>query len=55
MDQEKAIGKRSGEHEAGFETPPIDWEAAAAVRPSKLKGKGLTWMVTFVAGTGVSG
>lgn len=57
-DHEKpAIAKRSGEHhehEAGFETPPIDWETAATLRPSKLKGNGLTWMVTFVAGTGVS-
>lgn len=41
-----------GEHEAGFETPPIDWEAAARFRPSTLKGNGLTYMVTFVAGTG---
>jgi hypothetical protein len=53
---EEKLAKRGrgsfGEHEAGFETPPVDWEEAARFRPSKLKGNGLTYMVTFVAGTG---
>lgn len=47
--------KTSGEdHDSESETPPIDYEEAAAMAPSRLKGKALTFMVTFVAGTGVS-
>lgn len=39
----------------GVTTPDIDYDKAAAYKPSKLHGKGLGFMVTFVAGTGVSG
>lgn len=38
----------------GVTTPDIDYEKAASFKPSKLHGKGLGFMVTFVAGTGVS-
>lgn len=38
----------------GVRTPDIDYEAAAQYKPSKLHGKGLGFMITFVAGTGVS-
>lgn len=38
----------------GVTTPDIDFEKAASFKPSKLHGKGLGFMITFVAGTGVS-
>lgn len=47
------LAKKVSRHEAGFETPPIDLEEAAQLRPTKLRGKALNFMVTFVAGTGV--
>jgi len=34
--------------------PDVDLVAAAAIKPSRLRGKHLMFMVTFVAGTGVS-
>ncbi|WOO81318.1 Sugar transporter STL1 [Vanrija pseudolonga] len=46
------LAKKVSRHEAGFETPPIDLEEAALLRPTKLRGKALNFMVTFVAGTG---
>lgn len=32
----------------------IDTQRASEIKPSKLSGRKLNWMVTFVAGTGVS-
>jgi hypothetical protein len=40
--------KRNGE------MPDVDLAAAAALKPSRLRGRSLMFMVTFVAGTGVS-
>lgn len=37
---------------AASSTDSVDLEEAASLRPTKLRGKALTWMVTFVAGTG---
>jgi hypothetical protein len=34
--------------------PPVDWDKAENIQPSRLRGKGLTFMVTVIAGTGVS-
>jgi hypothetical protein len=34
--------------------PEVDLEFAATIKPSRLRGKSLMFMVTFVAGTGVS-
>jgi len=34
--------------------PDVDLVAAAAIKPSRLRGRNLMFMVTFVAGTGVS-
>jgi hypothetical protein len=34
--------------------PDVDLVAAAAIKPSRLRGRSLMFMVTFVAGTGVS-
>ena len=39
--------KRNGE------MPDVDLAAAAALKPSRLRGRNLMFMVTFVAGTGV--
>lgn len=36
-----------------FHPPKVDTTRAAEIRPSKLHGKALRLMVTFVAGTGV--
>lgn len=33
--------------------PEVDLEYAATIKPSRLKGRNLMFMVTFVAGTGV--
>lgn len=33
--------------------PEVDLEYAATIKPSRLRGKHLMFMVTFVAGTGV--
>jgi hypothetical protein len=35
------------------EMPVVDLEYAATIKPSRLRGKHLMFMVTFVAGTGV--
>lgn len=35
--------------------PTVDWDRAATIKPSRLRGKGLMVMVTVIAGTGVSG
>jgi hypothetical protein len=37
-----------------FEVPKVDMARAASIRPSKVKGKHVMWLVTFVAGMGVS-
>jgi hypothetical protein len=35
--------------------PEVDFARAATIKPSRLHGKSLYFMVSFVAGTGVSG
>lgn len=37
-----------------FVVPKVDMEKAARFRPSKLSGRHVAWLVTFVAGMGVS-
>lgn len=37
-----------------FKLPEVDMAHAASIRPSKLKGKHVMWLVTFVSGMGVS-
>jgi hypothetical protein len=37
-----------------FEVPKVDMARAASIRPSKVSGKHVMWLVTFVAGMGVS-
>jgi len=39
---------------ADFVVPKVDMEKAASFRPSKLSGRNVAWLVTFVAGMGVS-
>lgn len=39
---------------ADFKLPEVDMEEAAAIRPSRLTGKNVTWLVLFVSGMGVS-
>ena len=45
---------RPGEYTHGRKSnlPQVDMERAARLRPSRLRGRALTAMVTFVAGTG---
>lgn len=45
------IGSKQEKKNAG--TPDVDLVAAAALKPSRLRGRQLMFMVTFVAGTGV--
>jgi hypothetical protein len=40
---------------ADFVVPKVDMEKAATIRPSKMSGRNVAWLVTFVAGMGVSG
>jgi hypothetical protein len=47
-----AIGTPNEKRNGGI--PEIDLVAAAALKPSRLRGRGLMFMVTFVAGSGVS-
>jgi hypothetical protein len=37
-----------------FVVPKVDMQKAASSRPSKLSGRNVAWLVTFVAGMGVS-
>jgi hypothetical protein len=37
-----------------FEVPKVDMAKAAAFKPSRVSGKHVMWLVTFVAGMGVS-
>jgi hypothetical protein len=37
-----------------FKLPEVDMDKAASIRPSKVSGKNVMWLVTFVAGMGVS-
>jgi hypothetical protein len=46
------IGTSSEKKNGGI--PDVDLVAAAALKPSRLRGKHLMFMVTFVAGTGVN-
>ena len=39
---------------ADFVVPKVDMEKAATIRPSKMSGRNVAWLVTFVAGMGVS-
>lgn len=36
-----------------FEVPKVDMAKAAAFKPSRVSGKHVMWLVTFVAGMGV--
>jgi hypothetical protein len=36
-----------------FEVPKVDMQKAAEFRPSRVSGKHVMWLVTFVAGMGV--
>jgi len=38
---------------ADFEVPKVDMQKAASFRPSKMSGRNVAWLVTFVAGMGV--
>lgn len=38
-----------------FKVPDVDMAFAASFRPSRVKGKHVMWLVTFVSGMGVSG
>lgn len=40
--------------EEAFSMPAVDLEYAAGLQPSRVRGKQLLWMITFVCGTGVS-
>jgi hypothetical protein len=40
--------------EDAFNMPAVDLEYAAGLQPSRVRGKQLLWMITFVCGTGVS-
>lgn len=44
----------SGPDENKGGMPEVDLEYAATLNPSRLKGRKLMFMITFVAGTGVS-
>lgn len=35
-------------------SPPVDLEYASTLKPSRLQGRRLMFMITFIAGTGVS-
>ncbi|WWC66761.1 uncharacterized protein I206_100666 [Kwoniella pini CBS 10737] len=50
----RASGRRFGSEDTGGETlvADVDTHYAAQLKPSRLSGKSLTYMVTFVAGTG---
>jgi hypothetical protein len=37
-----------------FVVPKVDMQKAASFKPSRVKGKHVMWLVTFVAGMGVS-
>jgi hypothetical protein len=37
-----------------FKVPDVDMARAARFRPSRVKGKHVMWLVTFVSGMGVS-
>lgn len=37
-----------------FKLPEVDMQYAASLRPSRVHGKNVMWLVTFVAGAGVS-
>jgi hypothetical protein len=39
---------------ADFVVQKVDLEKAATIRPSKMSGRNVAWLVTFVAGMGVS-
>jgi hypothetical protein len=43
-----------GQDKSNGGIPEVDLEFAATLKPSRLRGKSLMFMVTFVAGTGVS-
>jgi len=42
-----------GKDKSNGGVPEVDLEFAATIKPSRLRGKSLMFMVTFVAGTGV--
>ncbi|WWC58333.1 uncharacterized protein I303_100873 [Kwoniella dejecticola CBS 10117] len=54
MRNARSTGRRFGSEDSGGETlvADVDTHYAAQLRPSRLSGKWLTYMVTFVAGTG---
>lgn len=37
-----------------FKLPEVDMDKAASIKPSRVSGKNVMWLVTFVSGMGVS-
>lgn len=62
MDAVKPNPKRTGAgnhlHQenvgSDFKLPEVDMQYAASLKPSRVHGKHVMWLVTFVSGAGVS-
>lgn len=51
-DKPLTTGQSEFEHATHLDADDVDMQLAATLRPTRARGKGLTMLVTFVAGTG---